>query len=69
MKINKGKKDRQKLYDLTLGKTKNLPKYKVDRELIGNFCFNAPYETIKKHLENFNKDKVYEAANKFRLKK
>jgi len=67
MSLNKKEeKDRQKLYDLTLGKTKELAEYKFDRDLIGHFCFNASYKEIKKHLKNFDKDKVYEAAEKFR---
>lgn len=61
----KEKEDRQKLYDLTVGETKNLLEYEVDRKLIGHFCFNAPYEIIKKHLKNFDKDKVYQSAEKF----
>ena len=67
MSLNKKEeKDRQKLYDLTLGEMKSLPEYELDKELIGNFCSNSPYKEIKKHLKNFNKDKVYEAAEKFR---
>ena len=55
MSLNKKEeKDRQKLYDLTLGKTKELAEYKFDRDLIGHFCFNASYKEIKKHLKKQN---------------
>lgn len=62
------KEDRQKLYDLTLVETKDSPEYEADRRLIGHFCFDAPYEDIKRLLKNFDKDKVYEAAEKFEHK-
>ncbi len=71
MKENTNKKEkeaRQRLYDLTLGETKDLPDYEADRKLIGHFCFDAPHEDIKRLLKNFNQDKVYEEAEKFEHK-